>query len=96
MADITERRPGGSGAQDAHGGGIKDSVTDALDDGRALAAAGIPVFVAYPDPEGKTQSGRATGYALRKGWERTTANPAYVNAWKPGLALVAVMARDST
>jgi replicative DNA helicase len=58
---------------------------------RSLAAAGIPVLVAYPDPEGKTPSGRATGYALRTGWQATTPNPDYVSAWKPGLALVAVM-----
>jgi hypothetical protein len=63
----------------------------ALDVARALAAAGVPVLVAYPDPEGKTQSGRATGYALRGGWQATTPNPDYVGAWRPGLALVAVM-----
>jgi hypothetical protein len=67
------------------------SVQRDLDIARALAAAGIPVFVAYPDPEGRTQSGRATGYSLPKEWETTTPNPAYVNAWKPGRALVAVM-----
>jgi hypothetical protein len=49
------------------------------------------VFVAYPDPEGKTKSGRATGYSLPGGWENTAANPAYVNAWRPGRALCAVM-----
>jgi hypothetical protein len=64
---------------------------ESLDIARGLAKAGIPVFVAYPDPEGTTASGRATGYALRKGWQTTTPNPAYVNAWKPGLALCAVM-----
>jgi hypothetical protein len=63
----------------------------ALDAARGLAAAGIPVFVAYPDPKGETPSGKATGYRLPKGWQNTTANPAYVNAWKPGLALCAVM-----
>src|SRR5215468_581339 len=62
-----------------------------LEIARSLAAAGIPVLVAYPDPEGKTPSGRATGYALRTGWQSTTPNPDYVGAWKPGLALVAVM-----
>ena len=66
-------------------------MTDALDVARGLAAAGVPVFVAYPDPEGKTASGRATGYILPKSWQTTSANPAYVNAWEPGRALCAVM-----
>ena len=58
---------------------------------RELAAAGIPVFCAYPDPEGRAASGRATGYKLPTTWETHSANPAYVGAWKPGLALCAVM-----
>jgi len=62
-----------------------------LEIARRLAAAGIPVLVAYPDPDGKTVSGRATGYALRTGWQATAPNPDYIGAWKPGLALVAVM-----
>lgn len=63
----------------------------ALDVARQLADAGVPVAVCYPDPEGKTQSGRATGYMLPPEWEKTSANPAYVNAWRPGMALIAVM-----
>jgi AAA domain len=58
---------------------------DALDIARALAAAGIPVFVAYPDPA------KPGDYRPPKGWQNTTANPAYIDAWKPGLALCAVM-----
>ncbi len=65
-------------------------VTD-LDIARGMAAAGIPVLCAYPDPEGKTPSGRATGYILPTGWQHTTANPALIGAWKPGMALIAVM-----
>jgi hypothetical protein len=60
-----------------------------LDVARMLAAAGIPVFCAYPDPGGKTKSGRATGYILPPKWEDTKG--AYVDAWKPGMALCAVM-----
>jgi len=89
-----ERRPPGqekAADHDAHGGGTKDSVTEDLNIARGIAAAGIPVAVAYPDPEGQTASGRATGYALRGDWQHTTANPAYVDAWRPGLALIAVM-----
>jgi len=93
MPDTADRRPRGrkSGDHDAHGGGIENSVTEALDIARSLAAAGIPVFVAYPDPEGKTPSGRATGYTLHSGWETYAADPARVGAWRPGLALYAVM-----
>jgi hypothetical protein len=90
MRPNAERRPRREGgAQDA--ATSASSVAEDLDIARALAAAGIPVFVAYPDPEGRTKSGRATGYSLPKEWETTTPNPAYVNAWKPGRALVAVM-----
>jgi replicative DNA helicase len=62
-----------------------------LEIARQMAAAGVPMFVAYPDPEGKTQSGRATGYSLPTGWQTTSPNPAYVDAWRPGMALCAVM-----
>lgn len=62
-----------------------------LEIARGLAREGIPIFVAYPDPKGETPSGKATGYALRGDWQHTTPNPAYVGAWKPGLALIAVM-----
>jgi Protein of unknown function (DUF3631) len=57
----------------------------ALGIARGLAEAGIPVFVAYPDP------GHPGKYRLPARWQATTANPAYVDAWKPGLALCAVM-----
>ena len=63
----------------------------ALDVARAMAEAGIPVFCAYPDPEGETASGRATGYRIRSGWESHHPNPSYVGAWRPGMALCAVM-----
>jgi len=62
-----------------------------LDVARGLAGAGIPVLVAYPDPGGETPSGRATGFRLAKGWQATAASPAYVGAWRPGRALIAVM-----
>jgi hypothetical protein len=52
---------------------------------RDLAKAGIPIFVAYPDPTS------ATGYRLPKGWQNTTPNPRYIDAWRPGMALCAVM-----
>jgi len=60
MADTAERSPRREGsAQDA--ADVKDSVTEDLNIARSLAAAGIPVFVAYPDPEGKTPPGGRPG-----------------------------------
>jgi hypothetical protein len=52
---------------------------------RSLAEAGIPVFVAYPDPD------KPGDYLPRGKWQTTTPNPALAGAWKPGLALCAVM-----
>src|SRR6266516_356271 len=57
----------------------------ALETARSLAAAGIPVFVAYPHPD------KPGDYLPRGRWQQTAANPAYVAAWRPGLALCAVM-----
>ncbi len=42
------------------------------------------MFVAYPDPE------KSSGYRLSAKWQTTTASSAYVDAWRPGLALCAV------
>jgi AAA domain len=82
--DTAERSPRREGsAQDA--ADVKDSVAEALNIARSLAAAGIPVFVARPDP------GKPGDYKPRGSWQTFAANPAYVNAWKPGLALCAVM-----
>jgi hypothetical protein len=85
--DTAERRPAGGGVPDDD----STSVAEALDVARALAAAGVPVFVAYPDPEGKTESGRRTGFTLPRSWQTTAPNPAYIGAWRPGRALCAVM-----
>lgn len=57
----------------------------ALDTARALAAAGVPLFVAPPDPAS------STGFALPVGWQQTVADPAVVDSWRPGMALCAVM-----
>ena len=56
-----------------------------LDVARRLASAGVPVFLAYPD------AAKPTGYSLPLKWETTAANPAYLGAWKPGMAVCAVM-----
>src|SRR5262245_55055173 len=60
-------------------------VAHALEAARAMAEAGIPVFCAYPD------AASPTGFRLPRNWQSTTANPAYVDAWKTGMALCAVM-----
>lgn len=57
----------------------------ALDIARALAAAGIPVFYAYPDPAS------STGYKLPRDWQHTEPDPLIVGGWQPGMALAAVM-----
>lgn len=57
---------------------------DAVEVGRVLAEAGVPVFVAHPDNS-------TIGFRLPKGWQNQPANPKFVDAWRPGLALCAVM-----
>lgn len=56
-----------------------------LDVARSLAAAGVPLFLAYPDAEVKA------GFKPPRAWEQTVPDPAVVDAWRPGLALCAVM-----
>lgn len=51
---------------------------------RELATQGVPIFVAPPDDS-------KVGFALPRGWESTTADPAALDAWKPGWAVCAVM-----
>lgn len=59
-------------------------IASALDTARRLAAAGIPIFIAYPDSTAKT------GYRPPSRWEQTVADPAVVDQWRPGLALCMV------
>lgn len=60
---------------------------EALDVARALASAGIPIFVAPPDPRLKI------GFRLPQSWQDTSPDPRAVDAWMPGFALCAVMGR---
>jgi P4 family phage/plasmid primase-like protien len=62
--------------------------SQALDIARALAASGIPVFLAWPDP-----AEASTGYKLPSRWQTTEPDPSVVDAWRPGMALCAVMGR---
>lgn len=57
----------------------------ALDVARQLAAVGVPLFLATPDPAA------ATGFRLPRNWQQTRADPAVVDAWRPGMALCMVM-----
>jgi hypothetical protein len=59
-------------------------VARALDVARAMALAGVPIFVAPPRP------GSKAGYALPDAWENTAADPSAVDAWRPGWALCAI------
>lgn len=56
----------------------------ALDIARELAAAGVPIFLAEPDP------GHSFGYRLPGRWQQTVANPAALDHWRPGMAVCAV------
>ncbi|PSK96684.1 P4 family phage/plasmid primase-like protein [Haloactinopolyspora alba] len=58
---------------------------EALNVARALASAGVPIFVAYPDET------EPTGYKLPPRWQDTRPDPAVVEVWRPGMALCAVM-----
>lgn len=71
----------------------------ALEVARAMARAGVPLFVAPPClgascnarciHETKGQ-GSDTGYHLPSKWEKAVADPGVVERWKPGWALAAV------
>lgn len=52
---------------------------------RELVAAGVPLFLAQPDPSTKA------GYRPPRRWEQTRPDLGVVDAWRPGLALCAVM-----
>lgn len=79
---------------------VEADIRAALDIARALATAGIPVFVA-PACAGPVCSsycvrktggvGNALGCHLPPEWENTVADPSAVDVWRPGMALCAVM-----
>lgn len=56
----------------------------ALEAARQLAAAGMPLFLAIPDPSAPT------GFRLPSGWQHSTPDPTVVDTWRPGMALAAV------
>jgi P4 family phage/plasmid primase-like protien len=56
-----------------------------LETARALAVAGIPLFLAMPDADAKT------GFRPPRRWEQSRPDPSVVDAWRPGMALCAVM-----
>lgn len=67
----------------------------ALDQARHLAENGVPICVARPflrDGEWVPDGGHGgTGYLLPPGWHHSPADPAVVDTWQPGDALLAVM-----
>lgn len=56
----------------------------ALDIARMLVKAGVPMFLAHPNPE------KRTGWDLPFGWETNEPDVSVVDAWRPGMALCAV------
>lgn len=70
-------------------GGITAQQRGDLDIARGLAGAGIPIFVAHPDPLGKGHND--TGFWLPTAWQQTVPDPAVADLWRPGMALCAVM-----
>ena len=58
---------------------------DALGAARDLARAGVPVFVAPPNPAYGPDDRRE--YLLPTGWQHTKADPAALDAWRPGWAV---------
>jgi AAA domain len=59
-------------------------IARALEIARELAHAGVPIFLASPNPASKS------GYAFPPQWETSTADPSVVDHWRPGMALCAV------
>jgi len=64
---------------------LDEEIRRDLDIARKLAEAGVPIFCAYPD------EAAATGYRIPRDWQHTEASASYVDAWRPGMALCAVM-----
>jgi hypothetical protein len=59
----------------------------ALGIARLLIKAGMPVFLAAPNPASKH------GFDLPGGWQMTEPDTAVIDAWRPGMALCAVTGR---
>lgn len=76
-----------------------DERSQALNIARAMASAGVPIFVAPPcagescseDCQEKTRGkGNPSGFHLPARWHATVADPSVVGRWRPGWALCAV------
>lgn len=59
----------------------------ALEVARGLARAGVPLFLARPDPA------HPSGWRRPAAWQLTEPDPAVADAWRPGLALCMVTGR---
>lgn len=66
------------------------SMTDPLTLARRLIDAGMPVFVCKPDLDGRTASGRGTGYTLPMGWQDTPCTARTLDAYADGDGLAGV------
>ncbi|HSL52011.1 MAG TPA: AAA family ATPase [Candidatus Deferrimicrobiaceae bacterium] len=54
---------------------------------RLLVKAGMPLFLAHPNPSS------LQGFSLPMGWQHLECDPSVVDAWRPGMALCAVTGR---
>ncbi len=67
-----------------------------LDIARELARAGVPIFLCRPALDDKGQwcpdgGHNGCGYWMPGKWQRTSADPAVLDNWRPGMAVCAVM-----
>lgn len=81
MNDTAQNDPGNTNSSETV---LSVEQRTALDIARDMARAGIPIFVAPPDPTDNI------GFKLPARWQQTVADPRAVDAWRPGMALCAV------
>lgn len=67
-----------------------------LETARELARAGVPIFLCRPalDDQGQWRPDgghNGCGYWMPEKWQRTSADPAVLDNWRPGMAVCAVM-----
>lgn len=67
-----------------------------IETARELAVAGVPIFIARValDEAGQwdpTGGHNGCGYTLPPAWQNTSADPAVLDQWRPGMAVCAVM-----
>jgi hypothetical protein len=90
MHDETGPNEPGSDDHTHQGQNTTLDVERALSIAQGLVAAGVPMFLAAGDPDGRTPSGKGTGFILPRGWQDAEPDPGVIDRWQPGMALCAV------